>query len=90
MAECRRLSVALDMNQVPFGREEVTELAFAGATADPAKRPKQGEYRVVFAVISDRPGPLVLPFFSRLNLKHAVRRLDGYGFRVAKGQNPRY
>jgi len=54
--------------------------------ADPAKRPKQGDYRVVFAVISDRPGPLVLPFFSRLNLKHAVRRLDGYGFRVAKAK----
>ena len=41
---------------------------------------------MVFAVISDRPGPLVLPFFSRLNLRHAVRRLDGYGFRVAKAK----
>ena len=54
--------------------------------ADPAKRPKQGDYRVVFAVVSDRPGPLALPFFSRLNLKHAIRRLDGYGFRVAKAK----
>jgi uncharacterized protein (TIGR04141 family) len=54
--------------------------------ADPAKRPKQGDYRVVFAIVSDRPSSLVLPFFSRLNLKHAVRRLDGYGFRVAKAK----
>lgn len=54
--------------------------------ADTAKRPKQGDYGVVFAVVSDRPGPLVLPFFSRLNLKHAMRRLDGYGFRVAKAK----
>ena len=53
---------------------------------DPAKRPRQREYRVVFAVVSDRPGPLVLPFFSRLNLKHAARRLEGYGFRVAKAK----
>jgi hypothetical protein len=41
---------------------------------------------VVFAVIGDRPGPLFLPFFSRLNLKHAVRRLDGYGFRLARAK----
>lgn len=48
------------------------------------QRPNAGEYRVVFAVISDRPGPLVLPFFSRLNIKHAARRLEAYGYRVAK------
>jgi len=54
--------------------------------SDPSKRPRQGEYRVVFAIVSDRPGPLVLPFFSRLNLKHAARRLEGYGFRVAKAK----
>lgn len=53
---------------------------------DPAKRPQQGEYRVVFAIVSDRPGPLTLPFFSRINLKHAARRLEGYGFRVAKAK----
>jgi len=53
---------------------------------DPVKRPRQGEYRVVFAVVSDRPGSLTLPFFSRLNLKHAARRLEGYGFRVAKAK----
>jgi len=54
--------------------------------ADPLKRPSQGEYRVVFAIVSDRPGPIVLPFFSRLNLKHAARRLGGYGFRVARAK----
>jgi uncharacterized protein (TIGR04141 family) len=54
--------------------------------SDPTRRPRQREYRVVFAVVSDRPGPLVLPFFSRLNLKHAARRLEGYGFRVAKAK----
>lgn len=52
--------------------------------ADPAKPPNRGEYRIVFAIVSDRPGSLALPFFSRLNLKHAARRLGGYGFRVAK------
>jgi uncharacterized protein (TIGR04141 family) len=56
--------------------------------ADPAKRPRQGEYRIVFAIVSDRPGSLTLPFFSRLNLKHAAKRLEGYGFRVAKTKIP--
>jgi uncharacterized protein (TIGR04141 family) len=56
--------------------------------SDPTKRPKQHEYRVVFAIVSDRPGSLTLPFFSRLNLKHAARRLEGYGFRVAKAKIP--
>jgi uncharacterized protein (TIGR04141 family) len=55
---------------------------------DPTKRPRQGEYQVVFAIVSDRPGPLVLPFFSRLNLKHAARRLEGYGFSVSKAKIP--
>jgi uncharacterized protein (TIGR04141 family) len=50
--------------------------------------PKFGEYQVVFGVISDRSGPLVLPFFSRLNFKHATSHLAAYGFRVAKARIP--
>jgi uncharacterized protein (TIGR04141 family) len=49
-------------------------------------RPAQGQYQVVFAVVSDVPGDLTLPFFSRLNMKHAARRLGGYGFRVARAK----
>lgn len=49
-------------------------------------RPEPREYQVVFAVISDAPGDLILPFFSRLNFKHAVRRLEGYGYRVARAK----
>jgi len=71
-----------------FRRSLNAALPQAHRLADPAKRPRQGEYRVVFAIISDRPGALVLPFFSRLNLKHAARRLEGYGFRVAKAKIP--
>ena len=46
--------------------------------------PKDGDYRVVFAIISDRPDPLRIPFFSRLNFKHAADRLGAYGYRVGK------
>lgn len=73
----------------PAFREALNQILPEGyRLPDPAKRPPQGEYRVVFAIVSDRPGTLVLPFFSRLNLKHAARRLEGYGFRVAKAKIP--
>jgi uncharacterized protein (TIGR04141 family) len=49
----------------------------------PISRPRPSEYRVVFAVISQSPQPLTFPFFSRLSLRHAVRRLETLGFKVA-------
>jgi uncharacterized protein (TIGR04141 family) len=52
----------------------------------PARTPKLDELQVVFGIITHRSGPLTLPFFSRLNLKHAASRLGAYGFRVAKAK----
>ena len=51
--------------------------------ADPDARPEARDYCVVFAIVSQSAGPLQIPFFSRLSLRHAIRRLDGYGYRVA-------
>ncbi len=44
------------------------------------------QFTVVFAVISDVPGPLRLPFFLRLNLRHTAKRLTAIGFNVAKAK----
>jgi uncharacterized protein (TIGR04141 family) len=45
--------------------------------------PSRGQYKIVYAIISDAPGDsLELPFFSRLNIRYAVRRLEGYGYKV--------
>lgn len=41
------------------------------------------QFRVVFAVVSDVPGELKLPFFSRLNLRHTAKRLMTIGYRIA-------
>ena len=54
--------------------------------ADHTAKITEGEYRIVFGIISDRAGPLRIPFFSRLNFKNAVRRLEAYGYRVAKAK----
>jgi uncharacterized protein (TIGR04141 family) len=70
-------------------RERVnSKLPKSHKLADPKRPPKFGEYQVVFGVITDRAAPLVLPFFSRLNFKHATSRLAAYGFRVAKARIP--
>lgn len=44
------------------------------------------KFTIVFAVISDVPGPLKLPFFSRLNLRHTAKRLTAIGFKVARAK----
>ena len=48
-----------------------------------ANAPQPGEFQIVFAIISDKTAPLTLPFFSRVNLRQASRRLERSGYRVA-------
>lgn len=45
--------------------------------------PHISAFKVVFAVISEKRGQLELPFFSKVNLRHAVRRLEAFGYKVA-------
>jgi uncharacterized protein (TIGR04141 family) len=52
--------------------------------SDSAPRPNTSRFTVVFAVVSREEGAsLTLPFFSRLNLKHAARLLHGFRYKVA-------
>ena len=50
---------------------------------DPLARPVPQDYCLVYAIISRSPGELKVPFFSRLTVRHAARRLQGFGYRVA-------
>jgi len=49
----------------------------------PDARPKTEEYHIVFAIISTSDKVLWMPFFSRVGVRHAVRRLEGFGYRVS-------
>jgi uncharacterized protein (TIGR04141 family) len=52
--------------------------------ADPAAKIAASDYEIVFAIISDQIGEdLTIPFFSRLNLRHAAKVLEGYGYKVS-------
>ena len=56
---------------------------------DCTRRPGRDEYQVVFAIVSKQEGDgLSLPFFSRLNLRAAARRLQAFGYRVSIAKIP--
>ena len=50
------------------------------------ERPRSDDYQIVYAIISNVPGALEIPFFSKLNLKNSARSLRGLGYRVAKAK----
>jgi uncharacterized protein (TIGR04141 family) len=49
-----------------------------------ALRPEAAEYEIVYAIISKSDDPLEIPFFSKVGLRNARRRLQGYGYKVTK------
>jgi len=56
--------------------------AYKLANADETPDPR--EWEVVFAVISKSNNPLDIPFFSKVALRNAQRRLQSYGYKVRK------
>ena len=56
---------------------------------DHARQPRAREYQIVFAIVSQQAGEdLSLPFFSRMNLRAAARRLQGFGYTVSIAKIP--
>ena len=52
--------------------------------ANTRARPVASEYEVVFGIISKSQNALDLPFFSKVTLRNARRRLEAYGYTVTK------
>lgn len=50
---------------------------------DPKVRPTFEEFHVIYGIISRSDNPLTMPFFSRVGIRHAVRRLQGFGYKVS-------
>lgn len=51
---------------------------------DPAVAPTAGDYTVCMAIMSKIPGPLEIPFFSKVSMKHAVRSIQKMNYNVTK------
>jgi uncharacterized protein (TIGR04141 family) len=65
-------------------RKEVNALLPASHKFDPQPRPDTKKHTIVFAIVSEQSGDeLTLPFFSRLSLRQAVRRLRGFDYACA-------
>lgn len=52
--------------------------------ANPAVAPAANQYTVCMAIMSKAPGPLEIPFFSKVSMKHAVRSIQKMNYKVAK------
>ncbi len=49
---------------------------------DAVSRPNAQEYEVVYGIISKSNKSFDIPFFSKVSLRNARRRLEGYGYKV--------
>lgn len=78
------VSAELFVSDEDFRRKLNEKLPEEHKLADTSVRPNPAEYEVVFTVISKSANALNLPFFSKVSLRNARRRLQGYGFRVSK------
>lgn len=78
------VSAELFVSDAEFRKKLNDKLPEAHKLPDPDARPNPEDYEVIFTVISKSANPLNLPFFSKVSLRNARRRLRGYGFRVSK------
>jgi uncharacterized protein (TIGR04141 family) len=67
-----------------FRRKLNDKLPIGYKLADPAIRPDLARQEIVYAIISKSTDPLDIPFFSKVSLRNARRRLQGLGYSVAK------
>lgn len=64
-------------------RQKVNEkLPDTHKIANAEAQPKDNEYTIVYAIISEYEEDLSIPFFSKISLRHAVNRLAAIGFQV--------
>ncbi len=68
----------------PYFRAKLNDLLPApNKLADPNVRPNIPDFEVVYGIISSVDGPLDIPFFSKVSLRTARRRLANLGYKVS-------
>lgn len=55
---------------------------------NPAERPDASQYEVVYGIVSRSVKPLDVPFFSKVTVRNAARRLRSFGYKVSKLKIP--
>lgn len=78
------VSGELFISDINFRKDVNDKLSDPYKLKDPIDRPDPTEYEVCYAIMSDVPGDLHIPFFSKVVMKNAVKRLQTYGYNVTK------
>jgi len=78
------VSGELFISDADFRRKVNNKLNDNFQLADVEIRPNPSEYEVCYAIMSEVPGELQIPFFSKVVIKTAVKRLQAYGYKVTK------
>lgn len=82
------VSASLFLQDPEFRREVRKKLGHAHRAGVPEGRPRPDRYEIGFAIVSRSAGDLVLPFFSKVNLRNAARTLMGFGYGVTLTKIP--
>jgi uncharacterized protein (TIGR04141 family) len=72
------------LSDLHFRNEVNKKLDDAYKLEDVGARPNPSDYEICYAIMSDIPGELHIPFFSKVVMKNAVNRLQTYGYKVTK------
>lgn len=59
------------------------ELPASHKFSNETDKPKASDYEIVYAIISSSNNDLEIPFFSKVSLRNAKRRLETYGYKVS-------
>jgi uncharacterized protein (TIGR04141 family) len=77
------VSGELFVQDAQFRHKLNEELPEGHKIKDPTQQPDPREYEIVFAIVVGTEN-LDIPFFSKVSLRNARRRLQGYGYTVTK------
>lgn len=72
------------LSDLHFRNEVNQKLDAAYKLDEVGARPNPSDYEICYAIMSDIPGELHIPFFSKVVMKNAVNRLQTYGYKVTK------
>jgi len=77
------VSGELFLADIDFRKKVDEQLSTSHKIVDPDTKPNPSDFQIIFAVISSSSKKLEIPFFSKVNLRNAKRRLETYGYKVS-------
>lgn len=77
------VSGELFLSESEFRSKVNNELPVSHKFTNENAKPKASDYEIVYAIISSSNNDLEIPFFSKVSLRNAKRRLETYGYKVS-------